>query len=76
MLRRWTASTRSGDGGDEPGGNRRASRGRAAAPTVLGGVRGEPLEREPVLVAPTSDDVDRLERELCAGAGRRSSAEP
>jgi ATP-dependent helicase/DNAse subunit B len=27
------------------------------------------LEREPVLVAPTSDDVDRLERELCAGPG-------
>ena len=27
------------------------------------------LEREPVLVAPTSDDVDRLERELCATPG-------
>ena len=29
----------------------------------------ESLEREPVLVAPTSDDVDRLERDLCAGPG-------
>lgn len=27
------------------------------------------LDREPVLVAPTSDDVDRLERELCAVPG-------
>lgn len=27
------------------------------------------LEREPVLVAPTSDDVDRLERDLCAMPG-------
>ena len=30
---------------------------------------GTSLEREPVLVAPTSDDVDRLERDLCAGPG-------
>jgi superfamily I DNA/RNA helicase len=27
------------------------------------------LDREPVLIAPTSDDVDRLERELCAVPG-------
>ncbi|KAA0274099.1 MAG: hypothetical protein EDQ89_02890 [Acidobacteria bacterium] len=35
---------------------------------VLGGFRAA-IEREPVLVVPTSDDVDRLERELCAGDG-------
>lgn len=35
---------------------------------VLDGFRAA-IEREPVLVVPTSDDVDRLERELCAGAG-------
>ncbi len=30
---------------------------------------GASLDREPVLVAPTTDDVDRLERELCSGPG-------
>jgi ATP-dependent helicase/DNAse subunit B len=35
---------------------------------VLAGFRAA-IDREPVLVVPTSDDVDRLERELCAGAG-------
>jgi len=35
---------------------------------VLAGFRAA-IEREPVLVVPTSDDVDRLERVLCAGAG-------
>ncbi len=36
--------------------------------TIAAGFR-DALEREPVLVVPTSDDVDRLERELCATAG-------
>ncbi|HET6830335.1 MAG TPA: PD-(D/E)XK nuclease family protein [Solirubrobacterales bacterium] len=35
---------------------------------VLDGFRAA-IDLEPVLVVPTSDDVDRLERELCAGAG-------
>jgi ATP-dependent helicase/DNAse subunit B len=40
--------------------------GRAAE--ILDGFRSV-LDREPVLVVPTSDDVDRLERELCAAPG-------
>jgi RecB family exonuclease len=35
---------------------------------IVAGFRAA-LEQEPVLVAPTSDDVDRLERELCATPG-------
>ena len=35
---------------------------------------GAALERDPLLVVPTSDDVDRFERELCARARRRCSA--
>ncbi len=42
--------------------------GSGRRPEVLEAFRAS-LDRDPVLVAPTTDDVDRLERELCSGPG-------